>query len=98
MALYSALLQARHFLPLPNFLSGSLESLLLWYRRLSELEGNLEIFQFKLVFIQMRKPKPGELNPGFVVFIPVNSVSSFSLLPLVNCFFFPSQESLSGFP
>lgn len=46
----------------------------------------------------MRKPKPGELNPGFVVFIPVNSVSSFSLLPLVNCFFFPLSRKSVWFP
>lgn len=80
------------FLKSSKCLSGSLGSILSQYHRLSELEGNLEIFQSELVCIQIRKMKPGALNlekdleSTFCGFIPENSVLSFLLLSLVNFF------------
>ena len=78
------------FLKSSKCLSASLESVLSQYHRLSELEHNLEIFQSKLVSIQIRKLRLKALNlekdceSRLCGFIPLNSVWSFLLLPLVN--------------
>lgn len=71
-------------------LSGSLESILSQYHRLSELEGNLETFQSKLISIQISKLQPGALGlekdpkSRLCGFILVSHVLSFLLLPVVN--------------
>lgn len=71
-------------------LSGSLESILSQYHRLSEREGNLETFQFKLISIQISKQWPGALGlekdpqSRLCGFIPVSQVLRFLLLLVVN--------------
>lgn len=73
-----------------QYLSASLKSILSQYHRLSELAGNWDTFQSKLVSIQVRKPRPGALNQEkdlesrLCGFIPANSVLSFLLLASLN--------------
>lgn len=73
----------RAFLQSSTRVSGSLEGILSQSQRLSELEGDLEIFQSRLISIEIRKPRLGllslekDLEPGLCYFIPMNSVLSF---------------------